>query len=303
MVKRYYSKEELLNYIEREPNVTELKDKEVLLHLDSFCLGDTICFSSLILPFIEHHNPKRVIVSTFFKHLFDDEFNEKVIFIQSNIKETIIVDKLINVGYDKKNLKHTLGGMFYAAKETMLLPQTTNPETPPVKKKKRVINNKKITIAPESIKKISRWDYYGSLGWQIVVDYLVNLGYEVYNVSYEKTLDLKNTINFNGYDDINVSLSHILDSKIFIGLSSGLSWLSWAYEVPVVMISNFTKPHNEFECYRVSNPMSCSGCFNTFPGITNNCPLFIGTIRENECHKSITPEMVIEKINLALNEN
>jgi autotransporter strand-loop-strand O-heptosyltransferase len=98
-------------------------------------------------------------------------------------------------------------------------------------------------------------------------------------------------------------LGHILSSRLFIGLSSGLSWLAWAYDVPVVMISNFTKSWNEFDCYRVDNPAGCNGCFNIFQNIKSHCPIFEGTLRENECHKKITPEMVIQKINLALSEN
>lgn len=91
-----------------------------------------------------------------------------------------------------------------------------------------------------------------------------------------------------------------LESRFFIGLSSGLSWLAWAYGVPVVMISNFTKKQNEFECFRVGNPYVCNGCFNMFPNIKSRCPIFLDTERENECHRSITPEMVINKINEAI---
>jgi hypothetical protein len=66
------------------------------------------------------------------------------------------------------------------------------------------------------------------------------------------------------------------------------------------MISNFTKKQNEFECFRVGNPYVCNGCFNMFPNIKSRCPIFLDTERENECHRSITPEMVINKINEAI---
>ena len=35
-------------------------------------------------------------------------------------------------------------------------------------------------------------------------------------------------------------------ADFFIGLSSGLSWLAWAAGTPVVIISGFTHPLNEF---------------------------------------------------------
>ena len=35
-------------------------------------------------------------------------------------------------------------------------------------------------------------------------------------------------------------------AEFFVGLSSGLSWLAWAMDVPVVLISGFTAATNEF---------------------------------------------------------
>jgi autotransporter strand-loop-strand O-heptosyltransferase len=252
---------------------------------------------------MEIHNPSKLILSTFLPHLFEFQDDRIQIVKSSDPTITIIADQLINIGYDKNNLEHTKFGMFYAAKNTMAIPLDSFPGKVPVKPLKRVKNDKKIVIAPESLKKIAKWDYFGGKGWQVVVDYLTSNGYEVYNISYENTLNLRNVHQYNGFKDINVALGHILTSRLFIGLSSGLSWLSWAYDVPVVMISNFTKSWNEFDCYRVDNPVGCNGCFNIFQNIKSHCPIFEGTLRENECHKKITPDMVIEKINLALTEN
>jgi autotransporter strand-loop-strand O-heptosyltransferase len=303
MIPRYYPEDTLLRYSERYPDLTDYNGKEILMHLNSFCLGDTICFSSFIYKFIEVYNPSKLYVSTFLPHLF--EFNdERVVIVKANNpNEFISCDKLINVGYDKTNLEHTIYGMFYATKDSMGIPLDTLPGKVPVKPLKGVKNNKKVVIAPESLKKIAKWDYFGSKGWQIVVDYLNDNGYDVYNVSYENTLNLSGVYNYNGFKDINVALNHIISSRLFIGLSSGLSWLAWAYDIPVVMISNFTKKWNEFDCYRVDNPIGCNGCFNIIQNIQNNCPIFYGTIRENECHKKITPDMVINKIDYALSEN
>ena len=296
MIKRHYEQTELLNYVELDKDTKSLKDKVILLHLNSFCLGDTICFASFIDSFIEYHNPRKVIVSTFFPHLLITN-NERCEIINSNQQKKLTIDKLIDVGYDKGNLSHTLGGMLYATKDTMMIPQSTKPKKPTLTPKSRIIKSNKITIAPESLKSIAQWDRDG---WQSVVDFLVESGFEVFNVSYEDTLKLNNVKGYHGFDDINVSLNHILESRLFIGLSSGLSWLSWAYDVPVVMISGFTKEHNEFECFRVINKNVCNGCFNLFPNITTKCPVFLNTERENECHKKITPKMVIEQINKAL---
>lgn len=299
MVKRHYDNSELMNYNEREPNLENFEGKELLLHFDSFCLGDTICFSSLIDAFMEYHKPKYVWITTFFPHLLlshrlDYEF------VNANQSGFLEVDKLLDIGYDKDNMSHTLGGMFYAAKDTMRLPQDTKPGKCPVIPKIRIPNQTKITIGPETIKEISQWNYGGTNGWQEVVNSLHRGGYDVYNISYENTMNLQNVKGFHGHDDINVAIDHIVSSRFFVGLSSGLSWLAWAYGVPVVMIANFTKKENEFDCFRVVNENVCNGCFNIFPNIKSKCPIYLGTKKENECHLSITPEMVIEKINEAI---
>ena len=35
--------------------------------------------------------------------------------------------------------------------------------------------------------------------------------------------------------------------KFFIGLPSGLSWLAWALNKPVLMVGNYSKPYSEFQ--------------------------------------------------------
>lgn len=300
MVKRSYSKEELVQYNELEPNCKDLKDKTILLHFDSFCLGDSICFASFIDHFIDYHQPKYVYITTFLRHIFESN-NDRVEFISAtDISRSLTIDKLINVGYDKNDLQHTIGGMFYATKDTMLIPQHLKPGKVPVIPKQRNVIRNKITIAPETLKKIAEWDRDK---WQNLVNVLVDNGFEVYNVSYEDRMKLDNVVDIHGFDDINVSLGNILDSRLFIGLSSGLSWLAWSYNVPVVMISGFTKKHNEFDCYRVMSESGCSGCFNIFKNVKTSCPIFKDTDRSNECSKLITVDMVIEQINKALSEN
>lgn len=304
MHERDYSNIPRRKYWQNQPFAGCLKGLDILLHLDSFCLGDTICFSSFLDYFYYTHQPKKLIVTTFWPELFDNTslYSFEPAVASPELQETIIVDKIVNIGYRKEDLGDTQAGLLDSAKNHFNLPLDTIPHKPPVKLKSFIKNPQKITIAPESLKKIAQWNYCGSEGWQIIVDYLVNKGYEVHNVSFEKTLDLKNVTYHNGNKDIALPLQHICESVLFIGLSSGLSWLAWAYDVPVVMIAGFTKTHNEFPCYRVRNDYVCNGCFNTFPDIKNNCPLFENTPRENECHKRIYPQLVINQIDKALSD-
>jgi autotransporter strand-loop-strand O-heptosyltransferase len=85
----------------------------------------------------------------------------------------------------------------------------------------------------------------------------------------------------------------------FIGLSSGLSWLAWAAGCPVVMVSGFTHPSNEFATpYRVVNWHVCNGCWND-PRLRFDhkdflwCPRHAGTDRQFECTRLITGQHVI----------
>jgi autotransporter strand-loop-strand O-heptosyltransferase len=94
-------------------------------------------------------------------------------------------------------------------------------------------------------------------------------------------------------------------ADLFVGLSSGLSWLAWAVGTPVVMISGFTHPINEFATpYRVINWNVCNSCWND-PRLRFDhhdfmwCPRHKGTPQEFECSRLISASQVkatIERI-------
>jgi hypothetical protein len=291
---RDYSNIRRLTYEERMPRSWSLEDLDILLHIDSFCLGDTICFSSFLEAFTDRYRPKSLKVSTFWPELFG---GGRFQFLDAAAEGHVEVDKLVSVGFQKEDMSHVRNGMIWAARDVMGLPQDTPMGRPPVidmsfEKKG------KVTIATESLKQIARWDRPG--GWADVAFKLMEMGYEVHNVSYERGEEIQGVFYHSGNEDVRSALGHIGESALFIGLSSGLSWLAWAYGVPVVMISGFTKHYNEFPCYRVANERVCNGCFNVFKGISTPCPIFMGTERQGECHASITPGMVMERVSEAL---
>jgi autotransporter strand-loop-strand O-heptosyltransferase len=92
---------------------------------------------------------------------------------------------------------------------------------------------------------------------------------------------------------------------MFIGIGSGLSWLSWGLGVKTVLISGFSYDWAEMrDCIRISPPKGkCEGCFNRLrldAGDWNWCPDHKGTQRQFECTKSITSEMVIKELEKVL---
>ena len=91
-------------------------------------------------------------------------------------------------------------------------------------------------------------------------------------------------------------------ASLLVGLSSGLAWLAWAAGCPVVMISGFTHPSNEFtNPYRVVNWHTCNSCWND-PKFTFDhkdfmwCPRHTNTPRQFECTRLITSAQVMRVI-------
>ena len=126
------------------------------------------------------------------------------------------------------------------------------------------------------------------------------------NVTFGQNINVNqlatDIINIDGVDNISDdsidnTTNVIYHSEFVIGLSSGLSWLSWALGKHVVMISNFTEANHEFNinCTRITNPLVCNGCWNNpkfkfDKGDWYWCPEHKGTERQFECHKTISPE-------------
>ena len=87
-----------------------------------------------------------------------------------------------------------------------------------------------------------------------------------------------------------------------IGLSSGLAWLAWSAGCPVVMISGFTHPNNEFDTpFRVINWHSCNSCWNDVRHRFDHkdflwCPRHANTPRQFECTRLITADAVIQTL-------
>lgn len=91
-------------------------------------------------------------------------------------------------------------------------------------------------------------------------------------------------------------------AALFVGLSSGLAWLAWAAGCPVVLISGFTHPTNEFATpYRVINWHACNSCWNDQRHRFDHqdflwCPRHQDTPRHFECTRLITAVQVKQVI-------
>ena len=100
---------------------------------------------------------------------------------------------------------------------------------------------------------------------------------------------------------IDQTIATLNGAEFFIGLGSGLSWLAWALNKYVVMISGFSNPESEFssKCFRLHNNTVCNSCYNRHkfdPSDWLWCPDHKNTDRMFECTKNITPEEVYDAI-------
>ena len=148
-------------------------------------------------------------------------------------------------------------------------------------------------------------------GWRAVAAYLKAAGYRV--ICIDKSPVHGTGIVWNhiphGVEDetgdrpLTERARWLRHAAAFVGLSSGLSWLAWAAGTPVVLISGFTHPNNEFTTpFRVINWHACNGCWNDVRVRFDHtdflwCPRHAGTPRQFECTRLITPAQVINTLN------
>jgi len=291
----------------------DLKDQRVYIALDSKALGDTLAW----FPYIEEFRKKHkchVICSTFHNNLFQMYYPELEFIKPGEVANNIIAQYNIGWYYGENNkfnpyknpnefknqpLQKTacdILGLEY--KE--IVPKIT-----------KYINFERENIVSIAIHGTAQAKYWNNKeGWQKVVDYLKSKGYRVVLLSREEDGYMGNN-HPTGIEQlppgvINGVIQTLQRSKAFIGIGSGLSWLSWATNTPTFLISGFSYPYTETKTntYNITTPDGkCTGCFNTHQldaGDWNWCPINKGTNKQFECSKSITAEMVIDTLELHL---
>jgi len=294
--RRWYTKWTIKIWKDDEPYYEYTLDytgKRVYIAFDSKSLGDTIAWMPYALEFKKKHNC-HVIVSTFKNFLFKDVYPE-LEFIEpgtsaSNIYAQYCIgwfyssDKepaLCNTVKLQEAATNILGLEFQELKPRLAFTPGNN------------LYGRYVTIATNSTAGCKFWT---KEGWQQVINFLHERGYKVINISKEKNpFD-----NCEQIEDVSMenTMNVIHHSHLFIGLSSGLSWLAWAMNKKVVMISNFTDSDHEFSCIRITKTDVCHGCWNKAenrfdPGDWDWCPEHKGTDRQFECHQKISASQIV----------
>ena len=289
----------------------DAKGRRVYIVFESSSVGDTLAWLPYVEEFRKEHQCE-MIVSTFMNHLFKYQYPEIEFVDPGTSVYNLYALYRLGIFYNEDGIDYNRHKTDF--KKTSLQECATDilglsfKEIRPRLKKSEPIKSKKpyVCIATHSTAQSKYWN--NSDGWQQVVDYVKSIGYDVYLLSKEQDGYMGNknpvgviTTNEKTLEEI---IPLLLGSKGFIGLSSGITWLSWALNVPTVMISGFSEPYQEMmDVERVINKEVCHGCFARHlfdKGDWNWCPDHKGTNRQFECTKSITFEMVRPKIDKIL---
>jgi len=294
--------------------VLNLKDKKVLVVVDSQSLGDILAYTGQADRFQIKHECK-LDVLVFNKELTQilDSSYSNINFV-SDVRSIDDYYAVYKIGYPLQDWQNrnpidprtiplqqvassVLGLEFKEEKPILTFQNST-------KKHKKYV-----TIATQSTAQCKYWN--NEKGWEALIKYLNSKGYDVWcidrfpvfgNEKQRMNFIPKGAIDKTGNIPLEVRMSQVYNSEFFIGLGSGLSWLSWALNKPTVLISGFSKAFAEFETpYRIINESVCNGCWND-PSLKFDKANWMWCPRNKnfECSSKITSEMVIKKISTLL---
>lgn len=292
----------------------DLSGKDVLIQIPEGALGDTIAWFSYVERFQKRHNC-RIFCSmeTRIAEIFRNQY-PAVSFITHEDAGKLKPYATYNLGlffggdadhqpFDFRQVGlHRTAGMILGLDDLSDQPPRVDLSA------KRQIPGKYVVIAAQASSQCKFWN--NPSGWREAVAYLKSRGYRVlcidrmpeYGCGYTWNHIPYGAEDFTGDRPLQERINLIKGADMFIGLSSGLSWLAWCCHVPVVLISGFTDPGNEF-CtpYRVQNRTVCHGCWNDTRIEFDHfnffwCPRKEKDADKFECTKAITSKMVTGQI-------
>jgi autotransporter strand-loop-strand O-heptosyltransferase len=283
-----------------------LKNKKVYIALESKSLGDTLAWFPQCEEFRKKHECE-LVVSTFMNNLFIDQYPNIEFINPSQAVYDLYAMYRIGWFYNGDNVDYNMNPSDF---RNIPLQKTASDilglEYNEVKAKLKlpvVPKRKKVGIGFHSTAQAKYWN--NPEGWQDIVDYLNSRGYECVVYSKEEDGYMGNNLpkgvsKFKG-GSVQEVINDMVTCEFFIGIGSGLSWLAWSCNLPVVLISGFSKKYAEMSTgvYRVINENVCNGCFNLEKldaGDWNWCPFLKNTSRQFECTKEISSQQVIQEI-------
>jgi autotransporter strand-loop-strand O-heptosyltransferase len=287
----------------------EPEGKKIYVALDSRALGDTLAWFPYLEEFRKKHNCK-LVASTFMNDFFSNEYADIEFIKPGDTATDLYAMYCIGLFYNDDDSINLFKNPIDPKKVTLqkmcsdILGLEYKEIKPKLQRKNPPLEKiKQVCIGVFGTAQSKFWN--NPTGWQDVVNWLNDKGYTVRLISKEGDdymgNKLPNGIIKHPNGPIELVMDELKKSKAFIGIGSGLSWLSWALDTPTVLVSGFSYDWAEMQdCIRITAPKGkCEGCFNRLrlnAGDWNWCPDHKGTERQFECTKSITSEMVIAEL-------
>jgi autotransporter strand-loop-strand O-heptosyltransferase len=288
------------------------RNEKVLIQFPVGTLGDILGWFPYAVKFQEkHHCELTCTMSRLLIPLFRDAYPEINFICPEEVQaETFYASYCIGLFFDDEDriwqpCDFRLVGLHRTAGYILGVDPTETPPKIGVADVGPPIPEPYICIAVQSTTQAKYWN--NPTGWQEVIRYLKGKGYRIICIDQKPVHGGGIIWNYipHGAEDqtgdrpLAERVQWLRHSKAFIGLSSGLSWLAWACGAPVLMISGFTHPTNEFTTpYRVTNYHACNSCWNDVRHRFDHkdflwCPRQANTPRQFECTRLITAEHVI----------
>jgi len=291
------------------------RDQEVLVQFPVGTLGDTLGWFPYAIKFWEKHGCRLTCaMAERLIPLFQDAY-PKVRFLthEQVVPEQFYATYSIGLFFDDAECIHQpcdfrLVGLHRTAGYILGVDPSEVPPQIAIGNDRRPINEPYVCIAVQSSTHSKHWT--NPNGWQDLIRFLKDAGYRVVCIDQKPvhgTGIVWNHIPHGAEDQtgdrpLTERARWIKHAEFFVGLSSGLSWLAWAVGVPVVLISGFTHPINEFNTpYRVINYHACNSCWNDVRVRFDHhdflwCPRHANTPRQFECTRLITADAVKDVI-------
>jgi len=175
-------------------------------------------------------------------------------------------------------------------------------------KKERPIQSKYVCIAVQSTTQAKYWNHPGA--WDEICRMLRKKGLTPVCIDKDFSFGIPGHFNEapskavkkNGLS-LEDTINYLYHCEMFIGLSSGLSWLAQGLKKPTVIISNVTsKDHEHIDerTLRIYEESVCHGCFHKYTFNSSDwlwCPVYRNDDDKRFiCTKAITPESVMDQI-------
>jgi autotransporter strand-loop-strand O-heptosyltransferase len=293
----------------------DAREREVLIQFPEGTIGDTMGWFPYAARFQEQNGCKLTCaMAERLIPLLRDAYPEITFVTHEQLKpERFYATYSLGLFFDDKECAHQpcdfrQVGLHRTAGYILGVDPTEAPPRLAVPDAGRPFHEPYVCIAAQSTTQCKYWN--NPNGWREIVQFLNAAGYRVICIDQKPVHGqglVWNHIPYGAEDEtgdrpLAERVRWLRHAEFFVGLSSGLSWLAWAAGTPVVMISGFTHPTNEFSTpYRVVNWHACNGCWNDPHHRFDHrdflwCPRHAGTSRQFECTRLITVDQVKQVI-------